>query len=430
MARPITFVKEEILRVAKDLNISPRSQSFTRAKFLNETEVTKHDLETYSGFTRLKKDAADEAGISPIEHLAEARGVQLRRNYVRKLERKLGETEYFADKLDNLISTVFEENPIELSPGKVKFDKKKTKKRKLTLLLSDLHFGVDVDSREVYNNEFNWNIAARRLAKMCHQAAEFKRQYREETELQVVLNGDIIHGVIHLNEANIKPITEQIYGATSILIKALDYLRNHFSKVSVLCLPGNHDRTVYRGKERQVSQRWDTHSHSVYLGLKAAFRGDKGISFDIPMTGMGTYTTPGDYLIFATHGDVEPGVGNVGKSFNVKKTTESLLKMHAGAPFNKKIDVALFGHWHQPSVWMLQDGTICVVNGCLIGSDPYAQNGVGFFNTMPAQIMFESVDGYPFGGSRIIQLKDADTEKQYDKIIKPPGLIGGLDFDI
>ncbi len=428
MARPIEFVKAEILRVAEVEGFNPREQSFTRRKFLPHTVVTKHDLEVYDGFTRLKQDAADEAGLPPLKDLVAARGVQLRRNYVRSLERRVGQVDYLSDKLKAMVTAVFEENPIKLTPGKMKTSKK-APKRVLTILLSDLHFGVDVDPREVLQSEFNWNIAARRLAKVCHQAAEYKKHHRDITDLQVVLNGDILHGVIHLSEAKIRPLTEQIYGATSILLKALDYLRNHFKTVRVLCLPGNHDRPTYRSKERAVSQRWDSHSHAVFLGLKCAFRTDKGITFDIPMAGMGTYETPGGHLIFVSHGDVEPGVGNVGKALNVKDTTTSLLKMQAGQPFDKKVEVALFGHWHQPSMWMLQDGTICIVNGCLIGSDPYAQNAVGFFNSMPAQVIFESVPGYPVGDFRIIQLRDADNEPEYDNIIAAPGLAGGLDFD-
>jgi predicted phosphodiesterase len=142
---------------------------------------------------------------------------------------------------------------------------------------------------------------------------------------------------------------------------------------------------------------------------------------------MGTYKTPGGHLVFASHGDAEPSVGNVGKALNVSSVTNNLLKMHAGDPFGQKVDVALFGHWHTPSVFMLQDGTVCIVNGGLLGSDPYAQNGVGFFNSMPAQVLFESVPGHPVGDHRIIQLRDADQDSSYDAIISLPTK-GGLDF--
>ncbi|MHA2069776.1 MAG: hypothetical protein ACXABY_35885, partial [Candidatus Thorarchaeota archaeon] len=416
MARALDYVRAEILRVAEELELHPNAQSFTRVKFLASTDVTKHDLETYGGFSRLKQDTAFNSGLPPIKDLAESRGVDLRNNYMRSLERRIGQVDYLSDKLRDTIVKVFEENPIHLSSGAMKPSKKPTE-RLLTLLLSDLHFGVDVDKREVFNSEFNWQIAGRRLSKMCQQAAEYKRHHRDITELQVVLNGDLIHGVVHLSEANLKPLTEQIWGATSALTQMLDFLRQHFKKIRVLGLPGNHGRTVYRSGDRALSQRWDSHSHSIFLGLKCAFRKDKGIEFDIPMAGIGTYETPGEHLIVASHGDTAPDVKNVGKALDVSRVSTNLLKMHAGNPFHKKAEVALFGHWHQPSVWMLQDGTICIVNGCLIGSDPYAQNGVGFFNSMPAQILFESVPGYPVGDHRIIQLRDADDEAEYDKII-------------
>ncbi len=428
MARPIEFVKAEIMRVASELGLSPREQSFTRVKFLAHTEVTKHDLETYKGFTRLKHDAANDNNVPPVEDLAEGRGVQLRLNYTRSLERKLGSREYLADKLRDMVESVFDANPIKLSPGKMK-PTKKPAERMLTLLLSDLHFGVEVDPREVFKSEFNWQIASRRLAKLCHQAAEYKKHHRDITTLTVVLNGDLIHGVVHLSEANLRPLTEQIYGSTSILLRALDYLRNHFKKVRVLCLPGNHDRMTYRSKERAVSQRWDSHSHAVFLGLKLAFRHDEGIEFDIPMQGMGTYETPGGHLVLASHGDTAPDVGNVGKALNVKQVTSNIQRINSSQAFEKHIDVVLFGHWHQPSLFMLADGTTCIVNGCLLGSDPYAQNGVGYFNSMPAQIMFESVAGHPVGDHRIVQLRDADSDKVYDKIIHTPVDASGLDFD-
>jgi hypothetical protein len=427
MARPIEFVKAEIVRVADECGYNPREQGFTRTKFTPHTDVTKYDLQAYGGFTRLKQDAANDHGIPHIKDLKEARGVDLRLNYVRSLERRVGQVNYLSDKLRDCVERVFEKNPIVLSSGKLVSNKKPTK-RLLTLLLSDLHFGLTVDPREVLKSEFNWTVAARRLVKFCHQAVEYKTHHREETELQVVLNGDVIHGVIHLSEANIVPLTEQIYGATAILVKALDYLHKHFKRVRVLCLPGNHDRVTYRSKERAVSQRWDSHSHAIYLGLQCAFRSNPSVTFDIPMAGMGTYETPGSHLVFASHGDTEPSVGNVGKALNVSQVTTSLLKLNAGNPYNKKIEVALFGHWHQPSIWMLQDGTICIVNGCLLGSDPYGQNSVGFFNSMPAQIMFESVKGYPVGDHRIVQLRDADNVTEYDKII-PVGT-SGLDFEI
>lgn len=428
MARPLDHVLEEIVRVAEDQGVNPRV--LTRSKFLPNTEVTKHDLETYGGFGKLRADAAHVFGIDSHKDLPEARGVELRNNYVRKLERTVATADYLSDRLLSGMQEVFENNPVVLPKKSAKLKKPDQPERMLTLLWSDLHFGLDVDPREVYSSAFNWKVASRRMAKVCRQAALWKPEHRDETVLQVVLNGDILAGVIHLSEANIKEIQEQIWGATAILAHSLNFLRQHFGEIRVLCLPGNHDRMTYRSSDRAIAQRWNSHAHSVFLGLKIWFREDESVQFDIPMSGMGTYETPGGHLVFATHGDTEPTTSNVGKSFDVSKTTQSLLKVHAGDVFTKKMDVVLFGHWHQPSMFVLPDGTTCIVNGALIGADSFAQNGAGFFNTMPAQVMFESVPDYPVGDFRVVQLRDADNDESLDEIICIPEIEKGglIDF--
>jgi len=428
MARPLDYVLSEILRVAEDAGRDPRL--LTRKQFLPHTDCSKHDLEKYGGYGKLRADAAHAGGVAPYKDAPEARGVDLRNSYVRGLERKVATADYLSEKILRGFSEIFENNPITIPAGKVKLKKTKYKKRMLTLLWSDLHFGVDVDPREILKSEFNWTIASRRMAKLVQQAVQWKPEHREETTLQIVLNGDILHGIIHLSEANIKEVTEQIWGATAILAKAIGYLSQDFGRIDVLCLPGNHDRVTYRTGERAIVQRWNSHSHQVYLALKCWFRETKHVNFDIPMAGLGTYDAPGGHLIFASHGDTEPSTSNVGKSFNVSKTTEALLKMNAGEVFDRKASVVLFGHWHQPSQFMLPDGTVCIVNGSLIGSESFAQNGIGFFNSMPAQIMFESVPDYPVGDFRIVQLRDADNDENLDKIIHIDGIERGglIDF--
>jgi predicted phosphodiesterase len=423
MARPLDFVLEEIVRVASELVVHPRT--LLRAQFLPNTEVTKNDLEMYGGYSKLRTDASNVHGIAPNEYLSKSRGVGLRNNYVKSLERTVATADYLSDRVVEGVKEVFENNPIKLTTSKYRLSKSGYPERMITLLWSDLHLGVDVDSREVFNSSFNWKIACRRIAKLCEVASSWKLEHRDETVLQLVLNGDIIHGIVHLSESNIKELTEQIWGATAILSNALNFLRQHFSKINVLCLPGNHDRVTYRSGERAVSQRWNSHSHSVYMGLKIWFKDDPNVNFDIPMAGMGTYETPGGHLIFASHGDTEPATSNVGKNFDVSRTAQALLKMQAGNPFSKKVDVALFGHWHQPSMFMLQDGTMCIINGCLIGSDPFAQNAVGYFNSMPAQVMFESVPGHPVGDFRVVRLRDADKDASLDEILNVQGIEDG-----
>lgn len=429
MARELGHILEEIARVAEDLGVDPRN--LKRKNFLPDTDVTRHDLSYYGGFAKLRADAAHIYGVIPDKDTTQARGVELRNNYVRGLERKVATADYLSEKILSGIQELAERYPIVIPDKKsVSIKKVDYPTRMLTLLWSDLHFGIDVDPREVLSSEYNWNIACRRMAKLAKLASVWKLEHRKETQLQIVLNGDILNGVIHLNEANTKEIQEQIWGASAILVKAIGFLSQHFGRISVLCLPGNHDRVTYRGPERATAQRWNSYSHSVYLALKCWFREVDHVEFDVPMSGMGSYTTPGGHVVFATHGDTEPSTSNVGKSFNVSKTSEALLKLNAGNVLDAKPKVVLFGHWHQPSQFMLPDGTICIVNGSLIGTDSFAQNVIGHFQSMPAQVMFESVSDFPVGDFRIIQLRDADYDTSLDSIISVPGIEKGglIDF--
>ena len=232
MARPLDYVLNEILRVAEDTGIDPRL--LRRKEFLPHTDVSKHDLEKYGGYGKLKADAAHVGGVAPFKDAPESRGVELRNNYVRGLERKVATGDYLSEKMLRGFKEIFENNPITIPEGKVELKKTKHKTRTLTLLWSDLHFGVDVDPREILSSEFNWVIATRRMAKLVQQAALWKPEHREETRLQIVLNGDILHGIIHLSEANIKEITEQIWGASAILTKAIGFLSQRFGSVDVL----------------------------------------------------------------------------------------------------------------------------------------------------------------------------------------------------
>ncbi len=417
MPRSIDHVHKEIVRVANELGLDPRSRDYTRGKFLLSTDVTKHDLEYLGGWAKLKQDSAHVEGIPPENDTTATRGVELRNLYVRKLERKAATVEYFHERLVDSLEDVFSKNVVKLSTSKYVKKSKPTKKI-LTLLWSDLHFGVDVHPYEIYKSQFNWLVASRRMAKLCQAAVEWGNT--QDTELRVILNGDIMQGVIHLDDSNLRPMTEQIWGATAILTSAIDFLRQNFGKITVECLPGNHDRMTYRSLGRSTQQRWDSHAHAVYLAMKMAFRNDVSVTFNIPTSGISLCDDMDSGYILVAHGDMEPTPNNVAVGINTDKLTVKLMKLKEGQAIDRKVSVALFGHWHTPTIQMLPNGTWVVVNGSLIGSEPYGQNIVGEFNSQPAQVMFDSEPGEPFNKVRIVKVKDADQNVDFDKIIPTP----------
>ncbi len=429
MAKSLDYIKDEIIRVSNLLGLDPRS--LRRSDFLKQTSVTKHDIEVSGiGFSKLRVDAAHTYGIPSKINLGIQRGVDLRNNYVRSLERAKGSQEYLSKKLLDGLNSIFVNNPIVVPKSTVAPVPNKDIEKTLTLLWSDLHFGVKVDSRETYESQFDWTIASRRLALTCLEAINWDPEDSGETELQIILNGDIIHGVVHLTEANLVPLQEQIWCSTAILSKAIGFLSQYFGSISVLCLPGNHDRVVYRSRERALSQRWDSHSHSIYMGLKIWFKDFENVDISIPMSGLGTYLTAGGHRVIASHGDVEPSTSNPAKSFNVEKTTQSIMKLNSGNIFDSNVDVVLYGHWHSPSMFMLTNGSYCIVNGSLLGTDPFAQNALGVFNCVPAQVLFESTGSHPVNKFKVCTLSYADDNEYLDEIIDIPELNDGglIDF--
>jgi hypothetical protein len=352
--------------------------------------------------------------------LADKYGSRAQATYLRKLEKQVGNKQYLGDCIERAITAAFEANPIRLSNCTVR-PRHVAGRRMITALVSDIHFGLDVDKREIPGGGFNWTIASRRMARLATEIAAWKEHYRDDTDLQVVLGGDIIAGLIHLDDAGIKRLTEQIHGATMILVAFIDYLVRHFPKISVLCLPGNHDRTT---EKRQLSQRWDSHAHSIYLGLALAFRNEPRVKFDVPLTGDGVVEFPGGKSLgFYTHGDVKPSIANVGRSLDIKPMLAALNKINASGAYSKPVRVMGMGHWHTPFLMPTGLGSI-VVNGCVIGVDSFARNACGILGIdgAPAQLIFESVPGYELGDSRFIHLKPADDDSSYDRVIATPDL--------
>lgn len=418
MARQLSHVHNEIVRVSLELDTDPRV--LTRHQFLNfpgsftdsgevvqpPTDVTKHDLEYYGGFTKLRVDAAHTHGVLPNKDMVQSRGVELRNNHYRALERKVASAEYFESRLLSTLQSVFEDNPIKLSSSK-KFASTSVSDKSVTLnlLLSDLHFGIDVVDSETLCSRYDWSVASDRLSKYCRVALSHASVARN---VRVFLNGDILAGVIHMDDSNIRLLTEQIYGATSILMQFLDRLAEKFLSVEVICTPGNHDRTTYKGSNRAVSQRWDSHTHAVYLALQTAFRANPRLKFSIPMSGFGVVDDGLGGVFVSSHGDTAPEVGNVSKHIDITKLRNNVLNMSEA--LKKPISVLLIGHWHTPTMQMLPAGQIVIVNGSLIGTDSYSQNAVGAFASVPAQVMFLSSSTNVMYNYNIVQLRDLAKE--------------------
>lgn len=413
----------DVIRVADEVgvHVAQLSRGVYRVKGQYGDNYRRID----GSWQNIRTAACNALGDKPHDQdIVEREDSRAQVSYIRQLERQVGRPEAMARRLETCITKAFEKHPVVVSSRANQWKPKKAKKmrRMLSVLLSDLHFGVLVKPSEVYGSEYTWEIARRRLAQVMVQAAEWKPDHRDETELTLILNGDIIEGVIHMHDQLIMPLTEQLVGATHLLVGAIDFLLQHFPRVNVVCTPGNHGRVTHRGTGRTIAQRWDSHEHAIYLGLEMAFRGRPEVAFNIPQSGIAHYLTPGGHLVVISHGDTAPTVGNVGSAINTEKMANQLRAMDTARIFDRPIDILACGHWHTPANFMLPHGAHVLVNGCLIGGASFSQNGVGAWNAEPAQILFESVEHHPLGDTRTVRVHGADKDRSLDAVIRPISL--------
>ena len=411
---------DDVLRVADELGKDPRS--------LPRSDYIQHGMYGYSynrigSWNVVRRLCAQESGQQPTDRdPAASQGASQRVNYTARIERRLGRGEWFADRLDSCLARAIAANPILLSkhakPASLR--KSAPANATLTCVLSDLHFGMSVDPVETLGSHYSPEIACRRLALVMEQCAEWKPEKRDLTDLVIVLGGDIIEGEIHFEDYLIDPLAAQIDTALRALVSGIDFVRAHYRSVRVIGVPGNHGRSVARNPSRAMSQKWNSHERSIYLGIEMAFRGMPDVTVEIPRSTIAHYMTPGNHLVAVTHGDTEPTTANPGKGINTARLGEKLRAIDASRCLPAPIDVIVQGHWHQPCWFMTPHGAWSVTNGSLIGGSPFAASGAGVLDPEPAQLLFESVPGFPLGDARAVMVRRADQRSDLSEIVPTP----------
>lgn len=410
-------------RVAKDLD-KPESEITKAQFFANDAEsLSEWEVRKAGGFSSLK------TMFFPADVDLEAKyGSKLLKQHITKVEKAHGQALFFERELLTAVREHLEANPLVIHKP-VKTAKaakasptKKTSERTVVACISDTHFGANVSKEEMHGlNEFNWTIAARRLACFVEQVGSYKWDHRHETDLVLQLNGDIIAGVIHNQEWFVDLLATQFSGTVHLLVQAVTYLSTRYKTVKVVCTSGNHGRNVGKAdKGRATTHKWDSYETMIYLSLKEILsRATKNVEVVVPEAPYIVYKVQGHNLV-QTHGDTVINVGNPGKSLAMDSIANQINKMTSSdlIPAGEKVDVVCVGHVHVPTVQMLDNGCMAVINGCLSGTDPFAQS-IGIFGNNPTQLMFESTPDHAVGDVRMIHVKCADKEARFDQIVKP-----------
>lgn len=303
--------------------------------------------------------------------------------------------------------------PVLYKPTKI--PSKKPTKRVVVMHLSDMHFQAQIDEGEMGGlNKYTSTEEARRLAFFTKEVADFKLTHRNETELLIAINGDILQGVIHDLEST-PAITTQVSATMHLLSQSISYLAGSYKKVRVVCTSGNHERMMHKSnKGRQTREKWDSYSTIVYAGLRIALASHKNVEFVIPETPYAYIDILGHkYLI--THSDTVLNIGYPGKSIDIQRAKNVINDLKEGIG---NIDVVLVGHVHVDCKNILPNGTVLMSNGSMSGIDEFALS-LGITANNPTQQMFEVTADHAVGDMRSIKLANADKNKELEKIIKP-----------
>lgn len=331
-----------------------------------------------------------------------------------QLLRKVVSQELLFEKLDKRIGQVLR-NKVEIKPYK-RLDCKSSYKRILNLLLSDLHFGADLNPKEV-PNQYGVVEEARRIAAITKQCVDYKRQHREDTTLYVHLAGDIIQGTLH-DQRDGDILAQQAARAMYLLSQVVGQLSANFPSVVVRCTTGNHGRRVDRHKERATLQKVDSNETMIYAAIKLATAHLSNVKVLIPYTPYFTFQAF-DKLGFVTHGDTVLMPGNTGKSINIESIRKQTNEINSKLEAKNQFSLFAVGHVHTGTMSFLPNGSVFLSNGALIPTDAYGLS-IGLFSVTNGQWLWESVPGHIMGDARFLQVDESiDKDVSLDKIIKP-----------
>lgn len=231
-----------------------------------------------------------------------------------------------------------------------------------SLLLSDWHIGTEIDTP---HNTFNLKVAQERIDKLKHDTIKHCKLNSVET-LHVNIAGDMISGVIHvttriLNQEN---VVSQVMTCSELLSRLINDLAIEIPSVNINYTIGNHGRVSANVKESLDSENFE---YLILEFLKLRLKDTKNIRFNESKVDkeIVTYKVFGE-TIALVHGHREK------KPFDSTKELSAFL--------GEKVDTVMMGHFHNFAV-----RNNVVVNGCLSGSDEYANNLR--FNNAPSQVL-------------------------------------------
>jgi Calcineurin-like phosphoesterase len=289
----------------------------------------------------------------------------------------------------------------------------KPSSRSDVLFLSDLHLGANLWAAEG-NQQFGAVEEARRLEHVIQEACEYKTRYRDDSELVLILGGDMIEGQLGHDIRAGAPLIEQKLVFWKLLGAVVGLAAKRFPRVRVICQPGNHGRDKLRHPGRATASKWDGHEWEMYWALSMMASSLKNVTWDIPMRPWSIVDLHGHNML-VTHGDTDIKIGS--PSTKSEANFAQLAVANALKTYGATIDVAAFAHFH--SAYAIPGEPYVIYNGMLVPANNHARTS-GYITRPCGQWLWESVRGFPVGDLRFITVgPEQDRDVSLGKICVP-----------
>lgn len=258
------------------------------------------------------------------------------------------------------------------------------------LLVSDIHYGENVNPREVPDgNCYSPRVAEERWGRLITNTI-LKTRTKEKRSKGIVICflGDDISGDIHdeLRETNYQTPIDACMNVAYQKVNMLQAFQREFGKVWVISVMGNHGRTTKKPQSKGISE----HNYDTLISamVQKQLEHNRNITFYTPKSGEAYFELCG-YNFLATHGDrigSRGGQGFIGCSATIARGQHKTRQAYA--QMKKPIDWLLMGHFHTP---ILLEHTIA--NGTLVGYSQYARD-LKIEPSYPSQTLFYVDDVY------------------------------------
>lgn len=124
-----------------------------------------------------------------------------------------------------------------------------------SLILSDVHFGIQIDNRF---NFYNMEVAEERLNELKNKTIHYCIKHNV-TKLNIELLGDLVSGLIHTGVRcqQEEDVMTQLMQISEILANLINELQQHIPQIVVYSVFGNHSRAIPNKKDSTTSENFE-----------------------------------------------------------------------------------------------------------------------------------------------------------------------------